>query len=92
MPKIYFKLKATKTKKPFKLLVVLIRLAYNIKIYLKYILKAKAQPRGHPELKDIVIYILYFKFRKNKGLISILFIFYLYFIYISNYINSTINL
>ena len=44
MPKIYFKFKASKTKKPFKLLIVLNRLAYNIKIYLKYILKVKAQP------------------------------------------------
>jgi len=77
--KIYFKLKASKAKKPFKLLVVLTRLAYNIKIYFKYILKAKAQPRRQPELKDIVIYILYFKFKNNKGLISVLFIFYLYF-------------
>jgi len=41
MPKIYFKLKASKIKKPFKLLVVLVKLAYNIKIYFKYILKAK---------------------------------------------------
>jgi len=41
MSKIYFKLKTSKTKKPFKLLVVPVKLAYNIKIYLKYILKAK---------------------------------------------------
>jgi len=42
MPKIYFKLKASKTKKSLKLLVVLVGLAYNIKIYLKRVLKAKA--------------------------------------------------
>jgi hypothetical protein len=41
MPKTCSKLKASKTKKPFKLLVVLDRLAYNIKTYLKYVLKAK---------------------------------------------------
>ena len=75
MPKICFKLKASKTKKPFKLLVVPVGLAYNIKIYLKHVLKAKAQPKGQLEFKDIVIYILYFKSRKNKGLVSILFIF-----------------
>ena len=42
MPKIRFKPKASKTKKPFKLPVVPVRLAYNIKTGLKYILKAKA--------------------------------------------------
>ena len=41
MPKICFKLKASKTKKFFKLLVALSGLAYNIKIYLKHVLKAK---------------------------------------------------
>jgi hypothetical protein len=41
MPKIYFKLKASKTKKPLKLLIALNRLVYNIKTHLKYILKAK---------------------------------------------------
>jgi len=41
MPKIYFKLKANKLKKSLKLLVVPVRLAYNIKIGLKYILKTK---------------------------------------------------
>ena len=49
--------------------------AYNIKIHLKHILKAKAQPRGYPELKDIIIYTLHLKSRKNKGIISILNIF-----------------
>ena len=75
MLKIYFKLKASKTKKPFKLLVALNGLAYNIKTYLKRILKAKAQPRGYLELKDIVIYALYTKSRKNKGEVYILTIF-----------------
>ena len=75
MPKIFFKLKASKTKKPFKLLVVPIKLTYNIKIYLKCILKVKVQPRGYPELKNMVIYILYFKSRKNKDSVSVLFIF-----------------
>ena len=65
MPKIYFKLKASKTKKPFKLLVVLIKLAYNIKICLKYILMVKIQLKGQLELKNMVIYILYFKFKKK---------------------------
>jgi len=41
MPKIYFKLKATKSKKSLKLLVVLVKLAYNIEIGSKYILKTK---------------------------------------------------
>jgi hypothetical protein len=41
MPKIYFKLKASKTKKPFKLLIMLSGLAYNIKTHLKCVLKAK---------------------------------------------------
>ena len=50
MSKIHFKFKASKTKKPFKLLVAPIRLAYNIKIGLKYILKTKVQPKGQPEL------------------------------------------
>ena len=71
MPKIYFKLKASKTKKLFKLPVVLGRLAYNIKTGLKYILKAKVQPRGHLKLKNIVIYTLYFKSGKNKGLVNV---------------------
>ena len=75
MPKIYFKLKASKIKKPLKLLIVPVRLAYNIKTYLKYILKAKVQPKGQPELKNVVIYILYLKSRKNKGSVSVLFIF-----------------
>jgi len=75
MPKIYFKLKTSKFKKSFKLLVVLVRLTYNIKTGLKYILKTKAQLRGYLELKNIVIYTFYIKFRKNKGLISVLFIF-----------------
>ena len=41
MPKIYSKPKASKDKKPFKLLEVLKELAYNIKISLKRILKTK---------------------------------------------------
>jgi hypothetical protein len=41
MFKIYFELKASKIKKRFKLLIVLVRLAYNIKIDLKCVLKAK---------------------------------------------------
>ena len=65
MPKTCSKLKASKTKKPLELLVALGGLAYNIKTYLKYILKAKVQPRGYLELKNIVIYTLYFKSRKN---------------------------
>ena len=75
MPKIYFKLKATKSKKSLKLLVVLVKLAYNIEIGSKYILKTKVQPKGHSELKNVAIYIPYIKFRKNKGLVNILFIF-----------------
>ena len=55
--------------------MALSRLAYNIKTYLKYILKAKAQPKGYLKLKDIVIYTLCFKSRKNKGLVSVLNIF-----------------
>ena len=51
------------------------RLAYNIKTYLKHILKAKAQPRGHLELKNVVIYTLYTKSRKNKDKVYILTIF-----------------
>ena len=46
-------------------------LAYNIKTYLKCVLKAKVQPRGHPELKNIVIYTSCLKFKKNKGLVSV---------------------
>ena len=72
MPKIRFKLKASKTKKPLKLLVVPDGLAYNIKICLKCVLKAKAQPRGYPELKDMVIYAPHTKSRKNKGEVCIL--------------------
>ena len=65
MPKTYFKRKASKTIKPLKLLEVLARLAYNIKIYLKRVLKTKVQPRGYPDLNNIVIYTLYTKSRKN---------------------------
>ena len=72
MPKTCSKLKASKTKKPLKLLVALGRPAYNIKTYLKYVLKVKVQPRGYLELKDIVIYTLCLKSGKNKGIISIL--------------------
>jgi hypothetical protein len=75
MPKIYSKLKASKTKKSFKLPVALGGLTYNIKTYLKYVLKAKVQPRGHLEYKDIVIYAPYLKFKKNKGSVNVLNIF-----------------
>ena len=75
MPKTHFKLKVSKIKKPFKLLVVLGGLAYNIKIYLKYILKAKVQPRWYLKLKDVIIYTLCLKPGKNKGIVSILNIF-----------------
>ena len=75
MPKIYFKPKAGKGKKPLKPLKALKGLAYDIKISLKYILKTKAQPKEYLEYKDIIIYTPYIKSRKNKGLIYILFIF-----------------
>ena len=75
MPKIYFKPKASKGKKPFKLLEALKGLAYNIKTCLKHILKTKAQPKGYLEYKNIVIYTPYIKSRKNKGLVYVLFIF-----------------
>ena len=51
------------------------RPAYNIKTHLKCVLKAKAQPRGYLELKDIVIYALCLKSEKNKGIVSVLNIF-----------------
>jgi hypothetical protein len=41
MPKTHFKLKASRSKKLFKLLVTPSGLAYNIKTSLKHILKAK---------------------------------------------------
>ena len=72
MPKTCSKLKASKTKKPLKLLVALNGPAYDIKIHLKHVLKAKVQPRGYLELKDIIIYTLYLKSKKNKGIGSIL--------------------
>ena len=75
MPKTHSKLKASKTKKPLKLLVAPSGPAYNIKTYLKHVLKAKVQPRGYLELKDIVIYTLYLKSGKNKGIVSVLNIF-----------------
>ena len=65
MLKIYSKLKASKIKKPLKLLVALSGLAYNIKTCLKYILKAKVQPGGYLGLKDMVIYTLYLNSGKN---------------------------
>ena len=46
-------------------------LAYNIKIYSKRVLKAKVQPRVHLEFKNIVIYVLCLKSRKNKSLVSV---------------------
>ena len=46
-------------------------LAYNIKIGLKHILKARVQPKEYLELKDIVIYALYLKSKKNKGSVSV---------------------
>ena len=55
--------------------MVPVRLAYNIKTGLKYILKAKAQFRGQLILKNIIIYALYLKSKKNKGLIGVLFMF-----------------
>ena len=75
MPKIYSKFKTSKTKKSFKLLVVLGELVYNIKIYLKNTLKAKVQSKGYLELKNIVIYTSYFKSGKNQGLVSVLNVF-----------------
>ena len=66
MPKTYSKLKANKTKKPFKLLVAPGGPAYNIKTYLKHVLKAKAQPREYLELKDIIIYALCLKSGKKR--------------------------
>ena len=71
MPKTRFKLKASKTKKPLELLVALGGPAYNIEIGLKRVLKARAQPREHLKLKDMVIYALYLKSKKNKGLVSV---------------------
>ena len=71
MLKTCSKLKASKTKKPLELLVAPGRLVYDIETYSKHVLKAKAQPRGHLKLKNIVIYALYLKFGKNKGLVSI---------------------
>ena len=65
MPKTCSKLKVNKTKKPLKLLGVLNRLVYNIKICLKHVLKAKVQPKGYPEFKNMVIYTPYFKSGKN---------------------------
>ena len=65
MPKIRSKFKASKTKKPLKLPVALGRPAYDIKTYLKHILKAKVQSRGYLELKDIVIYALCLKSGKK---------------------------
>ena len=75
MPKTHSKLKASKAKKPFKLLIIPVRPAYNIKTGLKHVLKAKAQPRGQPELKNVVIYAPHFKSGKNKGSVSVLFMF-----------------
>ena len=75
MPKTRSKRKASKTTKPLKLLEVLARLAYNIKICLKRILKTKAQPRGYLDLNNVIIYTLYIKSRKNQGLVSVLFMF-----------------
>ena len=75
VPKIHFKLGASKGKKPFKPLEALNRLAYDIKICSKHILKTKAQPGGHLEHEDIVIYAPHTKSRKNKGLVGVLFIF-----------------
>ena len=75
MPKIRSKPKASKGKKPLKLLEALKGLAYNIKTCLKRILKTKVQPRGHLKYKDIVIYTPYIKSGKNKGLVYILFMF-----------------
>ena len=49
--------------------------AYNIKTCLKCVLKAKTQPRGQPEFKDMVIYAPHLKSGKNKGSVSVLFIF-----------------
>ena len=67
MPKIYFKLKANKLKKSLKLLVVPVRLAYNIKIGLKYILKTKVQPKGYLELENMAIYIFILSLKKIKA-------------------------
>ena len=65
MPKTHFKLKASKAKKPFKLPVTPVGPAYNIETGSKCVLKAKAQPKGQPELKNIIIYILHLKSGKN---------------------------
>jgi hypothetical protein len=65
VPKIHSKLKASKTKKPLELPVALGGLAYDIKTRLKCVSKAKAQPGGHLEHKDMVIYTLYLKSGKN---------------------------
>jgi len=63
--KIFFKLKASKSKKFLKLPVVLIGLAYNIKIGLKCVLKTKAQLKGYLKLKNMAVYIFYVKSRKK---------------------------
>ena len=75
MPKTRSKPKAGKGKKPLKPLEAPKGLAYNIKTCLKRVLKTKAQPRGHPEHKDVVIYAPRIKSRKNKSSVYILFIF-----------------
>ena len=75
MPKTYSKPKASKDKKPLKSLEVPKGPAYDIRTYLKYILKTKLQPKGYLKYKDIVVYTPYIKSKKNKGLVYILFIF-----------------
>ena len=75
MPKIYSKPKAGKGKKPLKPLEAPKGPAYDIRIYLKHILKTKVQSGGHLEYKDMVIYTPCIKSGKNKGLVYILFIF-----------------
>lgn len=75
VPKTCSKRKAGKTTKPLGLPEVPAGPAYDIETRSKRVSKTKAQPGGHPELDDIVIYAPRTKSGKNQGSVSVLFIF-----------------
>ena len=65
MPKTCSKPKASKGKKSLEPPEAPKGLAYNIGMYLKHVLKTKAQPGGHLKYKNMVIYTLCIKSGKK---------------------------
>jgi hypothetical protein len=75
VPKTRSKPKAGKGKKPLEPPEAPKGPAYDIGTSSKRVSKTKAQPGGHPEYEDVVVYAPRIKSGKNKGSVCVLFMF-----------------